>query len=142
MNRKSGFRMVMVAVVVVAMFVQVAGCGYFMHPERRGQSKGKVDAGIAVLDGIGLLFFLIPGIVAFAVDFSHNTIYLPADKSSLNGPEKDELISLKIPRDQFTEKEIERIVSQHYGFEVDMDSPDVEVYEADNIDEIKGRMTF
>jgi len=44
--------------------------------------------------------------------------------------------------DVICEEETEKIVSRHYGIELDMDSPDVEVYEADNIDEIKDRMTF
>lgn len=142
MNGKSAFRMVVVIIVLVAMSVQLAGCGYFMHPERRGQPKGNIDAGVAVLDGLGLLLFLIPGIIAFAVDFSHNTIYLPPGKSSLNAPEKGELLSLEIPGDQLTEEQIERIVSQHFGFKIDLDSPDVEVYKADNIDEIKDRIVF
>ena len=72
MNGKSKFRMVVVMIVVVAMSVQLAGCGYFMHPERRGQSKGNIDAGVAVLDGLGLLLFLIPGIIMWFLFFFGN----------------------------------------------------------------------
>ena len=30
-----------------------------------------------LLDAVGLLFFFVPGVIAFAVDFSNGTIYLP-----------------------------------------------------------------
>ena len=53
------------------------GCGYILYPERRGQRGGQLDAAIVVLDAVGLLLFIVPGVVAFAVDFSSGTIYLP-----------------------------------------------------------------
>ncbi len=59
----------------------VSACGYIMYPERRGQTGGQIDPGIVLLDGIGLIFFLIPGVVAFAVDFTSGTIYLPPGQS-------------------------------------------------------------
>jgi hypothetical protein len=49
-----------------------------MYPERKGQKGGRIDVGIAVLDGIGLLAYLVPGIIAYALDFNNGTIYLPA----------------------------------------------------------------
>lgn len=55
--------------------LQVAGCGTLLYPSRRGQSGGRIDAGVAVMDGLWLLVFLVPGIVAFAVDFSNGAIY-------------------------------------------------------------------
>ena len=54
-----------------------SGCGTLLHPERKGQTGGRLDPGVVLLDGIGLFFFLIPGLVAFAVDLSNGTIYLP-----------------------------------------------------------------
>jgi len=63
--------------ICAVLILQLAGCGTIMYPERKGQKSGKIDAGVAILDGIGLLFFLIPGIIAFAVDFNNGTIYLP-----------------------------------------------------------------
>jgi len=64
--------------VCAVLIVQLAGCGTIMYPERKGQKGGRIDVGVAVLDGIGLLVVLIPGIIAYAVDFSNGTIYLPA----------------------------------------------------------------
>lgn len=48
-----------------------------MYPERRGQPSGQLDWGVVLLDGIGLLLFFVPGVVAFAVDFATGAIYLP-----------------------------------------------------------------
>ena len=59
------------------LIFQSVGCGTIMYPERKGQRGGKIDAGVAVLDGVGLLLFIIPGIIAFAIDFNNGTIYLP-----------------------------------------------------------------
>lgn len=64
--------------VIGILVVQLTGCGTLLYPERRNQTPGRLDAGIVILDAIGLLFFLIPGLIAFAVDFSTGCIYLPA----------------------------------------------------------------
>ena len=67
--------------VAVALVSQVTGCGLILYPERKGQTQGSIDPGVAVLDAIGLLFFIIPGVIAFAVDFSTGTIYYPSGKN-------------------------------------------------------------
>ncbi len=56
------------------------GCGTLIYPERRGQSSGKIDPAIAILDGVGVLLFVIPGLIAFAVDFATGAIYLPGGR--------------------------------------------------------------
>lgn len=71
--------------VALVFTLQLAACGTLMYPERRNQkAHDEVDATVAVLDGLALLLFLVPGVVAFAVDFSNNSIYLPkGGKSAL-----------------------------------------------------------
>jgi hypothetical protein len=65
-------------VLVVTLSLQAASCGTIIHPERWGQPRtGPLDPSIVVLDGLGVLLFVIPGIVAFVVDFSTGAIYLP-----------------------------------------------------------------
>ncbi|MDE2027804.1 MAG: hypothetical protein KGK03_04150 [Candidatus Omnitrophica bacterium] len=64
--------------VIAVLVFQLAGCGTLLYPERRGHFGGRLDIGIVILDAVGLLFFLIPGAIAFAVDFSDGCIYLPA----------------------------------------------------------------
>jgi hypothetical protein len=59
--------------------VFLSSCGTVLYPERRGQPAGRLDVGVVVLDGIGLLLFLVPGVIAFAVDFATGAIYLPPE---------------------------------------------------------------
>ncbi|HKI75128.1 MAG TPA: polyribonucleotide nucleotidyltransferase [Pseudomonadales bacterium] len=63
--------------ITLLLALCLTGCGTIMYPERKGQISGRIDPSIAVLDGLGLLLFLVPGVIAFAVDFSNGTIYLP-----------------------------------------------------------------
>jgi hypothetical protein len=70
------------------LLVQLAGCGTLLYPERRGQTSGEIDPTVAILDGIGLLFFLVPGLVSFAIDFSTGAIYLPGGQRSRDKLEK------------------------------------------------------
>ena len=62
--------------VLVLVFSQVS-CGTLLYPERQGQTSGRLDPAVVVLDGVGVLLYLIPGLVAFAIDFHQGTIYLP-----------------------------------------------------------------
>lgn len=64
-------------VVVTSLAASLAGCGTLFYPERKGQLQGRIDPGVAIADGLGLLLFIVPGVIAYAVDFSNNTIYLP-----------------------------------------------------------------
>lgn len=50
-------------------------CGYILHPERRGNSGGRIDPVTLVLDILWLLPGIIPGVVALVVDFSSGAIY-------------------------------------------------------------------
>jgi len=59
----------------------LGACGTIMYPERKGQIDGRIDPTVAILNGIGLLLFLVPGVIAFAVDFSNGTIYLPGTQT-------------------------------------------------------------
>jgi len=69
--------------------LNVSACGYFLYPERVGQKSGKIDPAIVVLDAAGLLFGLLPGVVAFAVDLTTGTIYLsPGQKSVIEKHDK------------------------------------------------------
>jgi hypothetical protein len=64
----------------------LTGCGTLIFPERQGQGSGKLDPNILILDAFGLLFFIVPGLVAFAVDFATGAIYLPSGVERGEGP--------------------------------------------------------
>ncbi len=48
-------------VVSVVLITQLYGCGTLIYPERRGQTGGTVDAGVAIMDGLWVFAFIIPG---------------------------------------------------------------------------------
>jgi hypothetical protein len=97
-----------------------SGCGTIFYPERRGQPAGDLDWKIVALDALGLLFFFIPGIIAFAVDFSTGAIYLPPVYYGASPPGDEELplAAVSVPRDELTQQRLEQVVSQHAGREV------------------------
>ena len=70
--------------LTVLVLLNTTACGYFLYPERVGQTEGKLDPTVVVLDAAGLLVGIIPGVVAFAVDVTTGAIYLPpGGKSSV-----------------------------------------------------------
>ena len=40
--------------------LELVGCGTILYPERHGQERGRLDATVIILDGVGLVFFLVP----------------------------------------------------------------------------------
>ena len=75
-------------VLVASLLTQLTACGSIFYPDRRGQIEGKIDPAIAVLDAVGLLFYVIPGLIAFAVDFATGAIYFEPGKTAQIAPEK------------------------------------------------------
>ncbi len=63
------------------------GCGSYWYPERKGQSGGKLDSKVVLMDALLCLCFVIPGVVAFYIDIDSGYIYLPPGYSE--GKEKD-----------------------------------------------------
>ena len=73
-------------VLAVSLFTQLAACGTLFYPDRRGQIDGKIDPAIAALNAVGLLFYVIPGLIAFGIDFATGAIYLPGGKTAQVDP--------------------------------------------------------
>jgi|SaaInlStandDraft_4_1057021.scaffolds.fasta_scaffold215501_1 hypothetical protein len=117
---------------LIAMLVQVTSCGTIMYPERKGQAAGRIDAQVAILDGIGLLFFLVPGVIAFAVDFSNGTIYLPGGSSMTPATsDLDGMVALNVGEDRLTEERIEAIIAHETGRTVDLSDGRVVAHRVD-----------
>ena len=113
--------------------LQMVACGTIIYPERRGQQSGRIDAGIAVLDGLGLLLFIIPGVIAFAVDFSTGAIYLPGGKSKTAKVfDHGELAVISTSTDGLNLAKLDKIISSYTGEEVNLGSNTVLIYEADD----------
>jgi len=121
--------------VCAAFTVQLMGCGTLMYPERRGQRGGHLDVGVTVLDAIGLLFFIIPGVIAFSVDFSNGTIYLPErglrDHLSLNN-----LREIKFDPKHTSIAGIERIIKDQTGYEVKLDQDNIKISKLRSVNEM------
>lgn len=73
--------------LTLLLAVPMTGCGTLMFEERRdAPNSGDLDPNIMILDGLGLLLFLIPGIVAYIVDFQTGAVYLPVGVEKGEGP--------------------------------------------------------
>ncbi|MEG0245953.1 MAG: polyribonucleotide nucleotidyltransferase [Pseudomonas sp.] len=75
-------------VLVATLLTQLTACGTIFFPDRRGQIEGKIDPVVAALNAIGILFYVLPGLIAFGIDFATGAIYLPGGTTAHVAPEK------------------------------------------------------
>ncbi len=120
--------------ICTVLIFQLAGCGTLMYPERRGQRAGRIDVGVAVLDGIGLLFFLIPGVIAYAVDFSNGTIYLP--NTSRGSLDLKDIKQVKFDPKHSTNATIEKIIKEETGHTVKLNQDNMKISKLESIDDM------
>ncbi|HEY7116868.1 MAG TPA: hypothetical protein VH475_09790 [Tepidisphaeraceae bacterium] len=120
-------------VVLVGLAVLQMSCGTIIYPERRGQKAGDLDVGVVLLDGACLLVFVIPGIVAYAVDFSTGAIYLPPNRSRERSSDK-KYDEVRIPPSELTPQRIEQVVYEHTGKSVDLHGRDFRTVRIENLD--------
>src|SRR3989339_553391 len=122
-----------VSIYAVLIF-QLAGCGTIMYPERKGQKEGRIDVGVAILDGIGLLFFLIPGIIAYAVDFNNGTIYLPG--GFLSSLETQNIKEIQFDPKNISMASIEKIIKNETGYDVKLYKDKMQIVKLECSDDI------
>jgi len=107
-----------------------SGCGTILHPERKGQIDGQLDPSIVVLDALGLLFFLVPGVIAFAVDFSNGTIYLPNGGSArLTEQELDQVLA---DNNTLDKQKLERVLEARLDRPLDLHNQNLEIRALDS----------
>lgn len=95
----------------------VAGCGTIFYPERIGQRHGPLDWKVVALDTIGLLLFLVPGVIAFIVDFHNGTIYLPPEQVPMyDAPVLSRKIN--VPQDEMNLGKIAAAVNDETGLDL------------------------
>ena len=108
------------AVLSAALFSQLTACGTLFYPDRRGQIDGRIDPAIVAFDAIGLLFYVIPGLIAFGVDFATGAIYLPDEKYSV-APEK---LKDAVSEDGSVDKaKLKAILERETGRSLPLDDP-------------------
>jgi hypothetical protein len=70
----------------LAALMLASSCGMILFPERKGQDSGKLDPNVIVMDASLLIFWIVPGVVAFVVDFATGAGYLPPGVTKGEGP--------------------------------------------------------
>ncbi|MCE8027824.1 hypothetical protein HOP54_03860 [Halomonas daqingensis] len=125
---RTQIRRALTGLVLGVSITALVGCGTVFHPERKGQMSGRIDPVVAIANGVGLLFFIVPGVIAYAVDFSNGTIYLPGthDTASVDTLIMDE--SMDVPT-------LEKLLSEKAGKRVRLDSELLRVEEVESLDE-------
>lgn len=139
----------------------LTGCGTLLKNERVGQPhSNQLDWRIAALNGLGLLLFFVPGVIAFAVDFWTGAIYLPLEEhypgygagggephpapmSDMPMQESLQLappggLGLKrvvIPRNELQQSRIQQVVAEHVGRQVRLDDHKMRVHELARIED-------
>src|SRR5687767_10236906 len=100
-----------------AIAANSSSCGTLIHPDRVGQCRtGRLDPAIVALDGIGLLVFFVPGVIAFAVDFYTGAIYLPPGYCEADtAPDGDEYVTVQLDPASMTPRDIELAVLARTG---------------------------
>ena len=119
--------------------LQLTSCGTLLYTERRGQTGGRIDPTVAIMDGIGVLFFVVPGLIAFAVDFYTGAIYLPAGTSQVYPVSMDEapmVVIYENPED-LNMGRVEKVVTSHTGLSINLSQNNVRIYELKNNKDIR-----
>ncbi|WP_444678008.1 hypothetical protein [Halomonas sp. E19] len=125
---RNRFHRVLTGLVLGVSLTALVGCGTVFHPERKGQMSGRIDPVVAIANGVGLLFFIVPGVIAYAVDFSNGTIYLPGTQDSASV----DTLFLDVNMDVAT---LEKLLSEKTGQLVSLDSELLRVEEVESLDE-------
>ena len=118
-----------------ALIAPLAGCGTILYPERRGQTGGRLDIGVVALNGLGLLLFLVPGVVAFAVDFSTGAIYLPGTHAE----NTNELKTYRFAGD-LTEEKFDSAYERHYGEKRNWAFDDAQRVEVSDVEDLRRKL--
>lgn len=101
----------------------LSGCGTLLYPERRGQPGGRIDWKVVALDGIGLLIFFVPGVIAFAVDIMTGAIYLPPHEYRGQNPKTSEegFVRIPLPDGDVSQHTIAQSIYENTGKQVQLD---------------------
>ena len=108
-------------ILVASLLTQVTACGSIFYPDRRGQIDGKIDPAIAALDAVGLLFYIIPGLIAFAVDFATGAIYFEPGRTAQVDPQK--LKQAVRPDGTVDNHKLQAILESELGRDFPLDDP-------------------
>lgn len=127
-------RRIMMAGLAAGTASLLSSCGTIIYPDRVNQEKrGDIDPIILGLDAVGLLFFIIPGIIAFAIDFGTGAIYFP--EGHKKGQRENTIFDKLDSQVKLDQNEIERVVSARTGKAVNLNKDGVQVMRIAHLDE-------
>jgi hypothetical protein len=106
--------------LAIGLAFVLTSCGTLLYPERRGQPVGRLDVGVVALDGVGLLLFLVPGVIAFIVDFATGAIYLPPEYALVVPSAAMELRQVRVDPAALTPRRVAAIVQEQTGKTVNL----------------------
>jgi hypothetical protein len=78
-----------IASLFLALFLALpfTSCGtLFFSQRQKAEHSDRLDPNILILDGIGLIFWILPGVIAYGIDFATGAIYLPPKVQKGEGP--------------------------------------------------------
>jgi hypothetical protein len=133
------FTALKIAVCGLLVF-SLVGCGTIFYPQRIGQRGGNLDPTICILDGIGVLCFVLPGVIAFAVDFSNGTIYLPAGRRG--SLDLKNAAKVSFDKSHATLADVEKIVSNETGYAINLNKSDVRIFAFDSMKDMTKSYAF
>lgn len=125
--------------IAVVLALQL-GCGTILYPERRNQPAGRLNTDVVLLDGVGLLFFLVPGVIAFAVDFATGAIYLPAGTSSRVGDLFGEVRTIPFDPARPDPQWLSELIERETGLDVRLARGRTWALDAETPDEVEERV--
>ena len=108
-------------VLAASLLTQLTACGTLFFPDRRGQIEGRIDPVIAALDAVGILFYVIPGLIAVGIDFATGAIYLPGGTSAQVDPQA--LQNLVDADGQIDNAKLKVLIEQSTGHSLPLDDP-------------------
>ncbi|MEG0634049.1 polyribonucleotide nucleotidyltransferase [Pseudomonas putida] len=107
--------------LIVTLLTQLTACGTLFYPDRRGQIDGKIDPVVAAMDAIGILFYVIPGLIAFGIDFATGAIYYPGGRTAQVAPEK--LREAVSPDGKIDNRKLQAILESELGQRLPLNDP-------------------
>lgn len=128
-------------VIICAVLVfEMVGCGTLMYPKRIGQRGGNIDPAVCILDGLGCLLFIVPGVIAFVVDFANGTIYLPGGRHGSLDMKDTKKVSFDAKTS--TMADLEKTVKNETGYNVSLSGSGVRIYAFSSIKEMSAKFAF
>lgn len=107
--------------LVATLTAQLSACGTLFYPDRRGQIEGRIDPAVAALNAVGILFYVIPGLIAFAIDFATGAIYLPGGLSAQVDPQ--DLRNLADAEGRIDPLKLRAVILQQTGHDLPLNDP-------------------